>query len=86
MAYMGKLIMLRDEDDARIATLKRRLKAKSKAEVVRQGLDLLERQQARAAKIAQWKRAAAIVMANGSSREFQEEFGADIRDRLARLP
>jgi Arc/MetJ-type ribon-helix-helix transcriptional regulator len=83
---MGKLLMLREEDDARIAKLKRRLKAKSKAEVVRLGLDLLERQETRAAKIAQWKRAAALVEASGSSREFQEEFGAAIADHLARLP
>jgi len=86
MVYMGKLLMLREEDDARILKLKRRLKAKSKAEVVRVALDILERQESRAEKILRWKRAAAIVAANGSSREFQAEFGADIRDYLARLP
>jgi hypothetical protein len=83
---MGRLLMLREEDDARIAKLKRRLKAKSKAEVVRLGLDLLERQQTRAEKIAQWKRAAALVEASGSSREFMEEFDADTAAYLARLP
>lgn len=53
--------MLRDEDDRRIVRLKRRLGAKTKVEVVRSGLDLLEREAESREKIARWRRAAALA-------------------------
>jgi hypothetical protein len=83
---MGKLLMLREEDDARIVRLKRRLKAKSKVDVVRMALDVLERQETRAQKIARWKRAARLVAASGSSREFWDETEDAHRESLDRLP
>lgn len=70
-SIMGKLLMLKDEDDVRIVRLKRRLKARSKAEVVRLGLDLLESNSARAARSARLRRAARL--AAPSSREFMRE-------------
>jgi Arc/MetJ-type ribon-helix-helix transcriptional regulator len=53
--------MLRDEDDKRIEHLKRRLRAKSKVDVVRRGLELLERDTDRQERIARWKHAALLV-------------------------
>lgn len=64
--------MLRDEDDRRIVRLKRRLGAKTKVEVVRSGLDLLEREAERREKIARWRRAAAL--ARESSLEVNREW------------
>ena len=58
---MGKPLMLRDEDDERIERLKRRLGAKSKVDVVRSGLDLLERDAERLERIARWRQAARLV-------------------------
>jgi hypothetical protein len=81
---MGKLLMLRDEDDARIVKLKRRLKAKSKVEVVRSGLALLEREAERAERVAQYRRAAALV--RRSSAEFLRETERSRMRRLADLP
>ena len=68
---MGKLLMLREEDHVRIARLKRDLKARSKADVVRRGLDLLEKESAAEARIARRRRAARLVRA--SSEEFLNE-------------
>lgn len=81
MRYMAKPLMLRDEDDERIETLKRRLRARSKVEVVRSGLDLLEREADRRQRIARWRRAA------GLARESSLEFLREVRphSRLSRL-
>jgi hypothetical protein len=81
--YMGKPLMLRDEDDRRIVRLKARLRAPSKVDVVRSGLDLLEREADRRDRIARWRRATAL--ARESSLEFLRDVGPPARRRLARL-
>ena len=53
--------MLRNEDSLRIARLKHRLHAKSKAEVIRRGIELVEKEIERRDRIARWRRAAQLV-------------------------
>ena len=72
MSYMGKPLMLRDEDDRRIERLKARLHARTKVGVVRSGLDLLEREAERRERIARWRRAARL--ARSSSLEVLRDF------------
>jgi hypothetical protein len=72
MRYMGKPLMLRDEDDQRIERLKSRLNARSKVDVVRSGLDLLEREAERRERIVRWRRAAQL--ARDSSLEVLRDF------------
>ena len=72
MTYMGKPLMLRDEDDRRIERLKGRLHAATKVAVVRSGLDLLEREADRLERIARWRRAAGL--ARESSLEVLRDF------------
>ena len=73
-SIMGKLLMLTDRDDRRIVRLKRRLKARSKAEIVRAGLRLLEQQAEREDRSERLRRAARIVGPN-SQRWRREIFG-----------
>jgi len=68
---MGKPLMLQEADDARIEALKKRLRAKTKIEVVRSALDLLERDAERAERVARWRKAAGVVA---------RESGAALRD------
>jgi Arc/MetJ-type ribon-helix-helix transcriptional regulator len=63
--------MLTTEDDVRIVRLKRRLKAKSKADIVRAGLRLLEQQAEREDRSERLRRAAIIVGPN--SRQWRRE-------------
>jgi hypothetical protein len=58
---MGKPLMLQEADDARIESLKKRLKASTKIAVVRSALDLLERDAERAERVAKWRKAAGVV-------------------------
>ena len=58
---MGKPLMLQEADDARIESLKKRLRARTKIEVVRSALDLLERDAERAERVAKWRKAAGVV-------------------------
>ena len=58
---MGKLLMLQEADNARIESLKKRLRARTKIEVVRSALDLLERDAERAERVTKWRRAAGLV-------------------------
>jgi hypothetical protein len=58
---MGKPLMLQEADDARIESLKKRLHARTKIEVVRSALDLLERDAERAERVTKWRRAAGLV-------------------------
>jgi len=53
--------MLQEADDARIESLKKRLRARTKIEVVRSALDLLERDAERAERVAKWRKAAGVV-------------------------
>ncbi len=69
---MGKPMMIQNDDDKRIERLKRKLNAKSKVQVLRSALDLLEAQVEKAEKLVKWARAAKIVSA--SSREVMEDF------------
>lgn len=78
---MGKPLMLQEDDADRIEILKRRLGARTKIEVVRTALDLLERNAERTERVARWRRAAKMV--GGESRKV----GSDFRrhSRLSRL-
>jgi len=58
---MGKPLMLQEADNARIESLKKRLRARTKIEVVRSALDLLERDAERAERVTKWRRAAGLV-------------------------
>jgi hypothetical protein len=78
---MGKPLMLQDADAARIETLKERLGARTKIEVVRSALGLLERDADRIDRVARWQRAARMVATESRrvSREFRRH------SRLRRL-
>jgi hypothetical protein len=78
---MGKPLMLQEADAARLEALKKRLRARTKIEVVRSALDLLERNADRADRVARWRRAAKIVARESRTvlREFRRH------SRLARL-
>ena len=54
---MGKPLMLQERDAWRIDTLKRRIGARTKIEVVRSALDLLEQDAERAQRVARWRKA-----------------------------
>ena len=58
---MGKALMLQAEDAARIESLKKRLRARTKIEVVRSALDLLERDAERVEQVARWRKAVKLV-------------------------
>ena len=58
---MGKPLMLQEADAERIESLKKRLRARTKIEVVRSALDLLERDAERAERVARWRRVAGVV-------------------------
>ena len=59
---MGRPLMLQDHDAQRIEALKRRLRARTKIEVVRTALELLERDADRAERVQRWRRAARIAV------------------------
>ncbi len=69
---MGKPLMIQEEDDKRIEQLRKKLGIKTKVQVVRNALDLLERAAQKTERIERWKKAAKIV--SGSSREVLTEF------------
>ena len=69
---MGKLLMIQEEDARRIESLKRRLGMPHKVDVLRAGIDLLEKEAERREKIRRWKRAASL--AADSSREVNAGF------------
>lgn len=70
---MGKPLMLQEEDFQRIEHLKKDFGISKKIDVVRAGLDLLEKQAARAKKIKRWKQAARLVanQSHSINKEFQ---------------
>jgi hypothetical protein len=78
---MGKPLMLQEADDERIESLKKRLRARTKIEVVRSALDLLERDAERAERVIKWRRAAGLVARE--SRAAQRDFRR--HSRLRRL-
>jgi hypothetical protein len=77
---MGKPLMIQEEDDRRIESLKRRLGIQRKVDVLRAGIDLLEREVERRERILRWKRASALVAP--TSREVNAEF--QVHSRLKR--
>ena len=70
---MGKPLMLQEADAERIETLKKRLGARTKIQVVRSALDLLERDAERAERVARWRKAVKLVQPESRRvlREFQ---------------
>jgi len=78
---MGKPLMLQEADAERIETLKKRLGARTKIQVVRSALDLLERDAERAERVAPWRKAAKLVARE--SQRVQLEFQR--HSRLRRL-
>ncbi len=69
---MGKPLMIQEEDERRIESLKRRLKIARKVDIVRAGLDLLEKNADRQDRIERWKRSA--TLAAKTSREVNADF------------
>ena len=69
---MGKPLMIQEEDERRIDSLKRRLKIARKVDIVRAGIDLLEKEADRRERILRWKRAAGL--AARTSQEVNAEF------------
>ena len=78
---MGKPMMIQEEDERRIENLKRRLGIQRKVDVLRAGIDLLEREAEHRERIRRWKHAAALVAP--TSREVNAEFQA--HSRLKRI-
>lgn len=78
---MGKPLMLQEGDAERIEMLKQRMGARTKIEVVRSALDLLERSTERSDRVQRWERAVKLVA--GESRAVQREFQR--HSRLKRL-
>ena len=76
---MGKPLMLQEADAERIESLKKRLRARTKIEVVRSALDLLERDAERADRVAKWRRAVERVVPE--SRAALRDFRAHSRLR-----
>lgn len=69
---MGRPLMIQEEDELRIENLKRRLGIQHKVDVLRAGIDLLEKEAERRDRVQRWKRSAAVVAR--TSREVNAEF------------
>jgi hypothetical protein len=69
---MGRPLMIQEEDERRIESLKRRLGIQRKVDVVRAGINLLEEEADRRERIRRWKRAVSI--AARTSREVNADF------------
>ncbi len=70
---MGKPLMIQKEDNEKIEVLKERMGAKTKIEVLRSALTLLEEKVSREDRIKRWKKAALAVGLSDMEvlREFQ---------------
>jgi hypothetical protein len=79
---MGKPLMIQQEDDNRIEILKEKTGAKSKVDVVRTALSLLEADVKRTEKIKRWEKAAKMVGKSGL--DILKEFKT--KDRFKNLP
>jgi hypothetical protein len=73
--------MIQEEDERRIESLKRRLGIQRKVDVLRAGIELLEKEAERRDRVRRWRRAAALVA--GTSREVNAEFRT--HSRLKRI-
>jgi hypothetical protein len=69
---MGKPLMIREDDECRIVGLMNRLGLRHKVDVLRAGLDLLEKEANRRDRVLRWQHAAAIVA--GTSQEVNTGF------------
>ena len=78
---MGVPLMLQEGDARRIESLKKRIGVRTKVDVVRAGLDMLEREAERAERIRRWERAVRLV--GGESRRAVRDFQG--HSRLARV-
>lgn len=58
---MAKPMMIQEMDDELITDLKKKVKAKTKIEVVRKALKLLEEEANREQRIKQWRKAAKLA-------------------------
>lgn len=79
---MGKPLMIQQDDDTRIEKLKKQIGAKSKVDVVRAALTLLEADVSKTERIARWERAAKVVGRSGMNilKDFQN------KKRFEKLP
>ena len=79
---MGKPLMIQPEDDNRIESLKEKTGARSKVDVVRAALTLLEEDVKRSERVKRWERAAKVVGTSGLDvlKEFQT------KERFKSLP
>ena len=79
---MGKPLMIQPEDDNRIEILKEKTGARSKVDVVRAALTLLEEDVKRSERVKRWERAAKVVGTSGLDvlKEFQT------KERFKNLP
>lgn len=69
---MAKPLMIQEKDNEKIEELKDKLKAKTKIDVLRNALDLLEQKTNREIRIAKWRETAQRV--SKSSKKIQKEF------------
>jgi hypothetical protein len=74
---MGKPLMIQKQDNEKIEELKERLGMKTKIEVLRSALVLLEEKLSKEARINRWKKASKIV--GTSSMEVLKEFQTEKR-------
>jgi hypothetical protein len=79
---MGKPLTIKPEDDIRLLHLKKQTGAKSKVEVIRNALSLLEQEIAKQVRIKKWKKAAILVADN--SFEVFKDF--NVSKRFEKLP
>jgi len=80
---MGKPLTIKESDDEKLLTLKEQTGAKSKVEVLRIALNLLELDIAKKDRIKRWKKSARIV--GDSGLEVLNDFNSN-PDRLKGLP
>jgi len=78
---MGRPLMIQEDDERRIENLKRRLGIQRKVDVLRAGIELLEKEAERRERIRRWQRAAGL--AASTSREVNAEFRQ--HSRLGRI-
>jgi len=71
---MSKLLTIQDKDRERIEHLMKEFHIKTKIDVVRAGLDLLEQEAERIRKISRWEHAAKAVAQSSKTvnKEFQQ--------------
>lgn len=71
---MGKPLMIQEEDNQRIENLKKDFGIHKKIDVIRAGLELLEKEAARMKRIKRWKHAAKLVAksSHAVNKEFQK--------------